>query len=97
MSVEAGGNGMNLFDPIVPEASWHPSFRAMKEQAAKEPGRVTMQRVFEQMGDRDGNFRQQFQTTGFDSRVWELYLYAALGDVGALEEVDAAFDRAKAP
>jgi hypothetical protein len=34
------------------------------------------------MGDRDGNFVEQFQTTGFDSRVWELYLYAALEDTG---------------
>lgn len=28
--------------------------------------------------DIDGNFVQQFQTTGFDSRLWELYLYAYL-------------------
>lgn len=41
-----------------------------------------MEEVFERMGDRDGNFREQFQTTGFDSRVWELYLYAALEDAG---------------
>jgi len=28
--------------------------------------------------DADGNFVEQFQTTGFDARMWELYLFAAL-------------------
>jgi hypothetical protein len=28
------------------------------------------------MGDRDGNFVQQFQSDGFDARTWELYLFA---------------------
>ena len=28
--------------------------------------------------DIDGNFVEQFQTTGFDARIWELYLYAVL-------------------
>jgi hypothetical protein len=26
--------------------------------------------------DPDGNFIEQFQTTGFDARLWELYLFA---------------------
>ena len=26
--------------------------------------------------DLDGNFVEQFQTTGFNSRLWELYLFA---------------------
>ncbi len=32
--------------------------------------------------DVDGNFVEQFQTTAFDSRIWELYLYAALLELG---------------
>lgn len=28
--------------------------------------------------DVDGNFIQQFQSDGFDARIWELYLYALL-------------------
>lgn len=28
--------------------------------------------------DADGNFVEQFQTTGFDQRIWELYLFAML-------------------
>jgi hypothetical protein len=30
--------------------------------------------------DVDGNFVEQFQTTGFNARVWELYLFAALAE-----------------
>jgi len=32
--------------------------------------------------DVDGNFVQQFQTTGFDARLWELYLFAVLVEQG---------------
>src|SRR3546814_16176791 len=32
--------------------------------------------------DVDGNFVEQFQTTGFDARLWELYLYAAFTEAG---------------
>ena len=32
--------------------------------------------------DTDGNFVQQFQTTGFDARLWELYLYALFVELG---------------
>ncbi len=32
--------------------------------------------------DADGNFIEQFQTTGFDTRLWELYLFAMLVEAG---------------
>lgn len=32
--------------------------------------------------DADGNFVQQFQTTAFDPRIWELYLFAAFTELG---------------
>ncbi len=35
-----------------------------------------MQVVFDQIPRLDGNFVRDFQTTGFDARVWELYLFA---------------------
>jgi len=34
--------------------------------------------------DIDGNFIEQFQTTGFDSRLWELYTFAYLIEEGML-------------
>lgn len=32
--------------------------------------------------DADGNFIEQFQTTGFEARMWELYLFAMLVEAG---------------
>ena len=32
--------------------------------------------------DADGNLIEQFQTSGFDARIWELYLFAALSEAG---------------
>jgi hypothetical protein len=32
--------------------------------------------IFQDFRDQDGNFLEQFQTTGFDARFFELYLYA---------------------
>jgi hypothetical protein len=66
----------DLFVPVVPGDRLHPSFRGIAESAGYAPSRAMMQRAFARMGDRDGNFVQQFQTDGFDARTWELYLHA---------------------
>jgi hypothetical protein len=43
--------------------------------------------------DVDGNFIEQFQTTAFDARLWELYLFAALVEMGfVLDRTKAAPD-----
>jgi hypothetical protein len=43
--------------------------------------------------DKDGNFVKDFQTTGFDARLWELYLYAYLRSDGfTLDEEKAVPD-----
>lgn len=39
-------------------------------------------RLFGELGDRDGNFREQFQTSGFDARIWELCVYGLLVESG---------------
>ena len=78
----------DLFELEVPRERLHPSFRLVLDSPGYEPSRVMMQRVYDRMGDRDGNFRQQLQTEGFDARVWELYLYAALSDAGY--DIDAS-------
>jgi hypothetical protein len=41
-----------------------------------------MDDVFHSMPDPDGNFVQQFQTDGFDARLFELYLYAFFSRTG---------------
>lgn len=41
-----------------------------------------LQRAFDAMGPRDPNFVEQFQTTGFDQRVNELYMFEAFRSAG---------------
>lgn len=41
-----------------------------------------MEEVFADFTDIDGNFLEQFQTTGFDTRCFELYVYALLSREG---------------
>lgn len=43
-----------------------------------------MEDTFARMRPRDPNFVEQFQTTGFDQRTWELGLFAALVERGLL-------------
>lgn len=74
--------GKRLFDLVVPEARLSTSFKTVLRSPGHAPSRAMMERVFCQVGDRDGNFREQFQTVGFDARTWELYLYAALSNAG---------------
>lgn len=71
-----------LFAQVVPEERLHPSFVALRDDGPREPARRSLDEVYARMGERDGGFREQFQSTGFDSRVWELYLYAAFEDAG---------------
>ena len=47
---------------------------------AYSPARGMINKVHGSYEDHDGNFVEQFQTTGFDSRIWELYLHAYLLD-----------------
>lgn len=66
----------DLFNTDESSRRLHPSFVLVRDERGWAPARALMQQVFDRMGDRDGNFVQQFQTDGFDARVWELYLYA---------------------
>ena len=41
-----------------------------------------MDQVYQDFEDPDGNFLEQFQTTGFDARLFELYLFAYFSNSG---------------
>ena len=69
-----------LFTPAVPEEKLNDAFKGLRQ--FKTPAVGMMEEVFESYDDMDGNFVEQFQTTGFDSRVWELYLHACFLEWG---------------
>lgn len=68
----------SLFDLVVDAKDVHPSFEALRTRGASNPARWMLEQVFESFTDPDGNFLQQLQSTGFDSRFFELYLFAYL-------------------
>jgi hypothetical protein len=57
-------------------------------QLTQNQGWAAARTVIEHMmpwyNDVDGNFVEQFQTTGFDPRIWEIYLFATLTESGYL-------------
>jgi hypothetical protein len=72
-----------------------------KSEHSKEYNDVTMkgyipavqmlEKCFKKFHDKDGNFVQQFQTTGFSARLWELYLNTYFVSTGFQVDASVAF------
>ncbi|MCI3133391.1 hypothetical protein [Phenylobacterium aquaticum] len=73
---------VDFFAPLVPPERWHPNFRLLVDHPRYSPARELIAAMMRYHEDADGNFIEQFQTTGFDARVWELYLYATFTELG---------------
>lgn len=71
-----------IFKPIAAENALHPSFKLLAESKGYSPAREIIEEIAYTFEDPDGNYLQQFQTTAFDARLWELYLYAVLHELG---------------
>ena len=76
---------VDVLSPVVPEAKWNPSFRELVQSPVYSPARWMLSEVAKTLEDRDGNFVKDFQTTGFDARMWELYLHAAFLELSLLQ------------
>ena len=70
------------FTPVVVPSRLNSSFDLVRNEGRFAPARDMVREAFSSYVDRDGNFLEQFQTTGFDSRIWELYLHTFLVDAG---------------
>jgi hypothetical protein len=77
---------VDFFTPAVPPERLNPNFRALIEDKGFAPARGIIEPMMRWYKDVDGNFIEQFQTTGFDARLWELYLFAALVEMSFLPE-----------
>lgn len=75
-----------LFDILDEKKDLSQSFMKLKDSISFHAARGIISEMMHHFHDVDGNFIEQFQTTGFDSRIWELYLFAAL------KELDFYFD-----
>jgi hypothetical protein len=75
---------VDFFAPVVPTERLHTAFRSLIEAEQYSSARGIIEPMMRWYKDVDGNFIEQFQTTGFDARLWELYLFAMLTEVGFL-------------
>ena len=73
---------VDLFANLGIAQQQHPQFIGMREKDAYSPARALISELQASFDDPDGNFVEQFQTTGFDSRTFEFFLFAMLRESG---------------
>lgn len=72
----------DLFIPLAKASKLDPYFRIIARSPTHSAARNVINEIMPHYFDVDGNFVQQFQTTGFDSRLWELYLFCYFNEEG---------------
>ena len=70
--------GCELLTPIVEDSALHRHFRSLITGSGHIPAQEMLSEVFRRFPSPDGNLIRDFQTAGFDARIWELYV-AAVG------------------
>ena len=65
-----------IFNPIVSEDKMPEDYKTLVDSEFFSPAKELIQEIAYSFEDPDGNYIEQFQSTGFNARLWELYLYA---------------------
>lgn len=87
------GAPVDFFEPVREEASLNPDFVRLRNEEIFSPAREIIEPMMRWYDDADGNFIEQFQATGFDQRIWELYIFATLIELGyELDRADSVPD-----
>jgi hypothetical protein len=73
---------VDFFTPLVEREGLNPGFLSLIELEGFSPARGIIEPMMRWYEDVDGNFVEQFQTAAFDARLWELYLFATLVEMG---------------
>ena len=76
------GSRLDFFQTVVPIERLNSDFAKVAQQEGFSSARGIIEPMMHWYEDPDGNFVEQFQTTGFDARIWELYLFAAFSEMG---------------
>jgi hypothetical protein len=84
------GSPTDFFTPLVPNERLNPHFKTLRFEERYSPARELIEAMMRFYEDTDGNFVEQFQTTAFDARLWELYLFATFTELGYAREPDLA-------
>ena len=70
------GKKIDIFVPLYETSKLNPNFEIVRTREAYLSAKEIIAEAMHHYVDVDGNFVEQFQTSGFDSRLWELYLFA---------------------
>ena len=72
-------NPINLFELPADQDhdKLHPFYKILKDDPAREPARLVLSELSRWLAPADPHLVREFQTTGFDPRIWEFYLWAA--------------------
>ena len=76
------GLPLDFFSPAVAPKQRNLVFSTLISERRYSPARGLLNEMMHYFEDTDGNFVQQFQSAGFDARIWELYLYALFTELG---------------
>jgi len=85
------GKQYKIFDVKIPKDKQHPYFVRLNNDDSFIPAKKIINNIMPYFIDIDGNFIEQFQTTGFDARIWELYLFSFF--IEDYFEIDRRYDR----
>ncbi|WP_426410219.1 hypothetical protein [Bradyrhizobium ganzhouense] len=87
------GSPIDFFTSVVSDERLNKSFVSLRNEEVFSAARGIVEPMMRWYDDVDGNFIEQFQTSGFDARIWELYLFAAFREMGyGLDRVHKAPD-----
>lgn len=87
------GDPLNFFATAVKVDNLNPDFLALADTPGYSAAREIITPMMHWYEDLDGNFVEQFQSTGFNARIWELYLFATFVEMGyRIENIHATPD-----
>ena len=73
---------MDILTPVHPPERLHPAFKKLISARTFRSARQQIIECASRYNDQDGNFVEQFQTSGFDARTFELFMNELLYDEG---------------
>ena len=79
---DEAGAPLDFFTPLGPSKQYSEDFIQLSKREGFSPARDVIESMMRWYEDADGNFVEQFQTAGFNARLWELYLFATLVEMG---------------
>ena len=71
-----------IFVSVAEEDKLHDYYKVLRDEARYEAARNIIKEIIYSFIDIDGHYIKEFQTSGFNARLWELYLYVYLYNEG---------------